>query len=103
MHLKSSSDTTIRVGEPLRLNCSIIGAVNASQVQLCWYHGNQSLSNLTRRLSNETIQLVIDQVSWINNGSYVCKEKGRFGVQPKSVMVIIGGKYKLHFFPNHYW
>lgn len=91
LYLETSNDVTIRVGKLLQLNCSIIGAANSSQ--LSWYHGNQSLSNHTTKLSNETIQLIIEQVDWINNGSYVCKEKGKDNtVQPKSVAVTIGGK-----------
>lgn len=89
LYLETSNDVTIRVGKLLQLNCSIIGAANSSQ--LSWYRGNQSLSNHTTKLSNETIQLIIEQVDWINNGSYVCKEKGKNNiVQPKSVAVTIG-------------
>ena len=94
MYLHISSDVTIRVGKQLQLNCTIVGAVNSSRVQLSWYRGNQELTNLTRKLSNETVQLVIDHVSWINNGTYVCRENNHSNrVHPESVLVTVGGKF----------
>lgn len=93
--MSTSSDVIIRVRKQLKLNCTIIGAVNSSNVQLSWYHGGQELSNVTRKLNNKTIQLVIDHVSWINNGSYTCRENNGERVQPKSVMVRVGGKFKI--------
>ena len=99
MYLNTSSDVTIRVGRQLQLNCTIVGAANLSKVQLFWYRDNQRLTNLTRKLSTETIQLVIDQVGWISNGTYVCRENDSNRVQPKSVMVRVGGKFKLYIVP----
>ncbi|KAJ7370572.1 hypothetical protein OS493_031307 [Desmophyllum pertusum] len=87
MYLNTSSDVTIRVGRQLQLNCTIVGAANLSKVQLFWYRDNQRLTNLTRKLSTETIQLVIDQVGWTSNGTYVCSENDSNRVQPKSVMI----------------
>lgn len=93
--MNTSSDVTIRVHKQLKLNCTIAGAINSSSVQLSWYRGGQELSNVTRKLSNKKVQLVIDHVSWINNGSYTCRENSGERVEPKSVMVRVGGKFKM--------
>ena len=95
MHLYTSNDVTVRVGEQLQLNCTVVRAVNSSEVQLLWYHGTQRFTNLTRKLSNETIQLEISHVSWSDNGTYVCREHKSNRVQPASVTVRVGGKFRM--------
>lgn len=97
MYLYTSNDETIRVGEQLQLNCTVVRAVNSTEVQLSWYYGVQRLTNLTRKLSNETIQLVISHVSWSDSGIYVCKENHTDRVQPMSVMVRVGGKFRMQY------
>lgn len=94
--MHTSCDVTVRLGERLQINCTIFGALgNFSKYQLSWYRGAQRLTNITKTLNNETIQLVIDHVDWDNNGMYICKGNGRIGVQPKHVAVTVGGKYLL--------
>lgn len=90
MYLYTSSDMTIRLGQQLLLNCTVLGAVNPSQVQFSWYHGTQRLTNLTRQLNDKTIQLLINNVSWSDSGTYVCRENTSNRVQPMSVTVRVG-------------
>ena len=97
VHLNTSRDVTRRVGEQLTLNCTIIGTKNLSNYQLSWYHGTQRLAHMTKKLSNTTIQLVIDHVSWNNNGTYVCQGTGLNSVQTKDVLVRVGGELSLLF------
>ena len=91
----TSNDVTIRVGQQLQLNCTVVRAVNSSKVQFSWYHGTQRLTNFTRPLNNKTVQLVINNVSWSDNGRYVCRERSSNRVQPVSVMVRVGGKLRM--------
>lgn len=82
------------------LNCSLlVGAKNVSTVykyQLSWFHGAQELTNATKKLSNRTIQLVIDHVSWSNNGTYVCRDTIKeINVEPVKVLVKVGGELLL--------
>lgn len=95
VHLNTSRDVIIRVGEQLKLNCTIIGTKNLSNYQLSWYHGTQRLAHMTKKLSNTTIQLVIDHVAWNSNGTYACKGTGVNSVQPKDVLVRVGGELSL--------
>lgn len=95
LQLISTKDQTIRVGERLVLNCSLlVGANNVSTVyeyQLSWFRGAQELTNATRKLGNGTIQLVIDHVSWSNDGSYVCRDTiEKINVEPVKVHVKVG-------------
>lgn len=95
LQLISTEDQTIRVGENLVLNCSLlVGANNVSTVyeyQLSWFHGAQELTNATRKLGNGTIQLVIDHVSWNNEGTYVCRDTiKKINVEPVKVHVKVG-------------
>lgn len=97
---------TIRVGQQLQLNCTVLGAVNPSQVQFSWYHGTQRLTNLTRQLNDKTIQLLINNVSWGDDGTYVCRENTSNRVQPMSVLVRVGGissecSVYCHYFSTH--
>ena len=94
MYLYTSNDVTIRVGQQLQLNCTVLRAVNPSRVQFSWYHGTQRLTNLTRQLNDKTIQLLINNVSWSDKGTYVCRENTSNRVQPVSVMVRVGGKFR---------
>ena len=94
MYLDTSNDVTIRVNQQLQLNCTVLGAVNPSQVQFSWYHGTQRLTNLTRRLNEKTIQLQINNISWSDKGTYVCRENTSNRVQPVSVMVRVGGRFQ---------
>ena len=94
MDLYTSNDVTIRVGEKLRLNCTVVRVVNSSKVEFSWYHGTQRLTKLTRSLDNKTIQLLINNVSWSDNGTYVCRENTSNRVQPASVTVRVGGKFR---------
>ena len=93
MHLITSSDVTVRVGEQLHLNCTVVGADNSSKYQLSWYHGKQKLGeNVIAKLRNNTVQVNIDPVDWNNNGTYLCKETANSGLQPRSVVVRVGGR-----------
>ena len=96
MYLNTSNDVTIRVGKQVQLNCTVVKAVDSAEVQFSWYHGNLRLTNLTRQLSNETIQLLISNVSWSDNGTYVCKGNTDNRVQPVSVTMRVGGKFHCH-------
>lgn len=89
-HLNTPSDVIIRVGERLELNCSIVRTMNSSSQHLSWYYGEQRLTNRTNKLNNDTLQLVIENVSWSNNGTYICKEIGSSNVLPKHVLVRVG-------------
>lgn len=95
LQLISTKDQTIRVGERLVLNCSLLlRANNVSTVyeyQLAWFHGAQELTNATRKLGNGTIQLVVDHVSWNNDGTYVCRDTiKKINVEPVKVHVKVG-------------
>ncbi|CAH3194769.1 unnamed protein product, partial [Porites evermanni] len=91
VHLITSSDVTVRVGEQLHLNCTVVGADNSSKYQLSWYHGKQKLGeNVIAKLRNNTVQVNIDPVDWNNNGTYLCKETANSGLQPRSVVVRVG-------------
>lgn len=93
VYLITSSDVTVRVGEQLQLNCTVVGADNSSKYQLSWYHGKQKLGeNVIAKLRNNTVQVNIDAVDWNNNGTYVCKETANSGLQPRSVVVRVGGR-----------
>ena len=93
VYLITSSDVTVRVGEQLQLNCTVVGADNSSKYQLSWYHGKQKLGeNVIAKLKNNTVQVNIDAVDWNNNGTYVCKETANSGLQPRSVVVSVGGR-----------
>ena len=96
MYLYTPNDVTIRVGEKLQLNCSVAGVVNSSKVQFSWYHGTRRLTKLTRPLNDRTVQLLINNVSWSDNGTYVCRENTRNRVQPVSVTVRVGGKFRFN-------
>ena len=93
VYLITSSDVTVRVGEQLQLNCTVMGSDNSSKYQLSWYHGKQKLGeNVIAKLRNNTVQVNIDPVDWKDNGSYVCKETANSGLQPRSVVVRVGGR-----------
>lgn len=65
VYLITSSDVTVRVGEQLQLNCTVVGADNSSKYQLSWYHGKQKLGeNVIAKLRNNTVQVNIDAVDW---------------------------------------
>ncbi|KAM7426035.1 hypothetical protein ABFA07_022620 [Porites harrisoni] len=91
VYLITSSDVTVRVGEQLQLNCTVVGADNSSKYQLSWYHGKQKLGeNVIAKLRNNTVQVNIDAVDRNNNGTYVCKETANSGLLPRSVVVRVG-------------
>jgi len=90
MYLYTPNDVTIRVGEKLQLNCTLVRVVNSSKVEFPWYHGTQRLIKLTRPLDNKTIQLLINNVTWSDNGTYVCRENTSNRVQPAIVTVRVG-------------
>lgn len=97
MQLISTKDQTIRVGERLVLNCSLlVGPKNVSTVyeyQLSWFHGALEVTNATGKLGNGTIQLVVDHVSWNNDGTYVCRDTiKKIDVEPVKVHVKVGGE-----------
>lgn len=94
LQLSTSSDKIIRVGERLVLNCALVGTKNLSTYlfHLSWFYGTEQLKNATEKLSNGTVQLVIDHVSWSNKGTYACKEtsENNTSIEPKYVQVKVG-------------